>query len=103
MGPVGVRARTWALRYGVRLRRGGGEKNKGNSIILGIPYITQMSTYHNLMGWDMESWFGKVGHRTDQSFFFLFFTSFPREKVLYTNLFVFLLGVRGSGKGGSDF
>lgn len=60
-----------------------------------------MFTYHNLMGWDMESWFGKGGHRTDQAFVFFFFTSFPREKVLYTNLLFFFFF--GSGKGGFGF
>lgn len=73
----------------------GGEKKE-------IALYYSMSTYHNLMGWDMESWFGKGGHRTDQAFAFLFFTSFPWEKVLYTNLLFFFLG-GGSGKGGFGF
>lgn len=48
----------------------------------------------------MESWFGKGGHKTDQAFVFFFFTSFLREKVLYTNLLFFFFG---SGKGGFGF
>lgn len=57
--PVGVGARpsVFAVWCGAESWRWGGGGEKGNSIIL----LSQMSTYHNLMGWDMESWFGKGG------------------------------------------